>query len=772
MRLPLSFILILFFPFITKAQLPILISGQEKVIDLNGKSMYYFEDKSKMLQIEQVSNPNFQQNFQSFSSPILNLGTAQYPTWIKIAINLQTDQDYYLQIDSPYFDSVFFYFPNQSGAYQVKITGKRLPIETEDIASTHCILAIPKLLFHQEQVFYLKLVSRRYMQVEARIINKQNIINSISQRYVIELAYFGVIVLAVIYNLFVYFSVKDASFLYYVIYTFLVGVNIFNTRGFLTLLFPAYRELIAQYSFFISSLFIFFAIIFTMHFLKVRQYSLFWFRILLFLLGISILRTFLTYIGYGQFLFSSGIVFLMSNLAVFVAVGIVVYRKGYKPALFYLISWGTFALFIFWGSLAYTGILPFYSFSKYLSPLGTALETIFASLALADKINVLKHQNMELIRTQKDLLEKEVIRRTKQLEESKKAIETQNEELYQQQEELKIINENLEEKNQEIEAQNEELSQQKRELERINYELEKANSELIKKETLIREQNAELAQKQVKMITQNERLFKQKKEIEVLKNNLEELITQRTKELQQTLDDLTKQNQDLSQFSFIISHNLRAPVARILGLLNIFNEGKYDDEDNKQIISLLRKTTADLDTVIRDLTQIISIRNDLNKTKEKIYLPDIIEHEVFSLKSEIEQSKAMIDTTQLEIKELFSIKSYVQSIIHNLISNAIKYKSQKRNPIICIKSCLSDHFVCLAVKDNGLGIDLSNVDVYKIFGLYQRMHDHVEGKGMGLFLVKTQIESLGGRVKIESQLDVGTTFYVYFPNETSFKTTA
>ncbi len=763
MKSLLSFILILLLPFITKAQLPIRIDGSQKIIDLGRESMYYYEDKSKILQIEQVSSPDFQQNFQSFPSKILNLGTAKYPTWIKIIINLQTNQDYYLQIDNPYLDSVFFYFPSPSGEYQIKITGKKLPVETEDIASTHCILAIPKLLLNQEQVFYLKLISNRYMHVEARIIDKQNIINSISRRYIVELAYFGIILLAIIYNLFVYFSVRDASFLYYVIYTFFVGLNIFNTRGFLTLFFSDYREIISKYSFFISSLFIIFAIVFTIHFLKVRQYSSLWFRILLFLLGLAILRTFLTYIGYGQILFSSGIVFLTVNLGIFITVGIVVYRKKYKPALFYLTSWGIFAFFTFWASLAYTGSLPFNSFSKYLSPLGTALETIFTALALADRINVLKNQNIELIKTQNELLEKEVRRRTKKLEANKKAIETQNEELQQQQEELRRINEHLEEKNQEIERQNEELSQQKIALEGINYELEKVNSELRLKEAVIKEQNAELAHKQVRMIVQNEKLFRQKKEIEALKNNLEKLVAQRTKELQQTLDDLTRQNQDLSQFSFIISHNLRAPVARILGLLNIFNEGKYEDEDNKQIISLLRKTATDLDTVIRDLTKIISIRNDLNKTKEKVYLPEIIAHEKFVLKNEIEQSNAIIDAEYLEIQEIFSVKSYVQSIISNLLSNAIKYKSQKRNPIICLKTYSTDGFICLSVQDNGLGIDLTNIDIYKVFGLYQRMHDHVEGKGMGLFLVKTQIESLGGKVEIESHLDIGTTFYVYFP---------
>jgi signal transduction histidine kinase len=290
-----------------------------------------------------------------------------------------------------------------------------------------------------------------------------------------------------------------------------------------------------------------------------------------------------------------------------------------------------------------------------------------------------------------------------------------------------------------------------------NHKQKKANSLLLKQKEQIEKQNMNLQ-------ILNEEIVQQKEEIATFNNQLEKIVQDRTYQLQITVDNLSRQNQDLAQFSYIVSHNLRSPVARILGLINIFNENKYEDEFNKQIIAHLKQTTTELDTVIKDLTQIIAIRNSLDKTKEKVNLYEVLHLTQEVLKDEIQKTNAEIISNFQIIDYIYSIKSYVQSIIYNLLSNAIKYRSEKRNLLIILKTELIDNFVCLSVQDNGLGMDLSKTDAYKVFGLYQRLHDHVEGKGMGLFLVKTQIESLGGKVEIESQLDIGTTFKVYFPN--------
>lgn len=297
-----------------------------------------------------------------------------------------------------------------------------------------------------------------------------------------------------------------------------------------------------------------------------------------------------------------------------------------------------------------------------------------------------------------------------------------------------------------------------------NNKQKKANALLLMQKEEIFKQKEQIEKQNGDLQVLNEEITQQKEEIATFNNQLEKLVQDRTLQLQITMDNLSQQNQDLAQFSYIVSHNLRSPVARILGLINIFNENKYEDEFNKQIIAHLKQTTTELDTVIKDLTQIIAIRNSLDKTKEKVNLYEVLHLTKEVLKDEIQKTRAEIISNFQLADYVYSVRSYVQSIIYNLLSNAIKYRSEKRNPLIKLKTELIGNFICLSVQDNGLGMDLSKTDAYKIFGLYQRLHDHVEGKGMGLFLVKTQIESLGGKIEIESQLDIGTTFKIYFPN--------
>lgn len=710
-----KFLLIYFLVHCTSvyAQKILDIDGSEEVINPQ-KYMLMYEDKSRSLGIERILTPLLQQKFEPMSTHIVNLGSTQSAVWLKLSINIQTEKKYYLQIENPYLDSVFFYYQDNQGNYQLKLTGKKLPIQNEDIASTQTIISLPTNTNKKPQTLYMRLVSNRYMFVDTKIIEQRNVLSILLQRYIIELVFLGVILLAIVYNLFVFFSVKDCAFLFYVIYTFFIGINLLNTRGYLSLFFPEYRDLIGRYTYFISSIYPMFVLLFTVTFLKFKTYSLTLYRIAWGLLCISILRVVLNILGWGSLFFKSSLFFLTLDFIFYIVSGIIIYAKGYKPAIYYLIGWGLFIILTNWATLSYAGILEFHSFSKYLTPIGIVLETIISSLALANRINVLQKENMTLIEKQKVNLEKEVQKRTSELEEKTQEIETQNEELQGQRKELIEINRHLETQNKLIE-------------------------------------------------TQYRKLQRQKNEITELNNNLENKVHQRTLELQQALDNLTQQNQDLAQFSYIVSHNLRSPVARLLGLISLFNEQNYDDQANRQIFEHLKKTCYDLDTVIKDLTQIITVRNDLNKTKESVNLMQVIETEKFLLKDEIEKAQAEIHTFVGDTNTIYSIKSYIQSILHNLLSNAIKYRSDKRRLLIHIRTEKVKNFICLSVQDNGLGIDLSKIDTYKIFGLYQRMHDHVEGKGLGLFLVKTQVESLGGKIEIESKLDVGTTFKVYFP---------
>ncbi|MCW3076708.1 MAG: hypothetical protein JWO32_1317, partial [Bacteroidetes bacterium] len=133
-----------------------------------------------------------------------------------------------------------------------------------------------------------------------------------------------------------------------------------------------------------------------------------------------------------------------------------------------------------------------------------------------------------------------------------------------------------------------------------------------------------------------------------------------------------------------------------------------------------------------------------------------------SIENLILKEKAVIEADFSEVNKLISIKSYVHSIFYNLISNSIKYKDPGKKPKINIKSYIKGDKICISFSDNGTGIDLKQHGE-KIFGLYKRFHENIEGKGLGLFMVKTQVEVLGGTINITSEPGVGTEFIIEFP---------
>ena len=141
-----------------------------------------------------------------------------------------------------------------------------------------------------------------------------------------------------------------------------------------------------------------------------------------------------------------------------------------------------------------------------------------------------------------------------------------------------------------------------------------------------------------------------------------------------------------------------------------------------------------------------------------------MKHNQLDLLDEINKSDAKV-ITEADVTHMTSVKGYIQSILYNLLSNAIKYRSSDRKPIIHISLYEQDSQVIFEVQDNGLGIDLPKDRVNEIFNLYKRIHTHVQGKGLGLYLVKSQVEGLHGTIKVETKPGLGTTFTVSIPND-------
>jgi signal transduction histidine kinase len=227
--------------------------------------------------------------------------------------------------------------------------------------------------------------------------------------------------------------------------------------------------------------------------------------------------------------------------------------------------------------------------------------------------------------------------------------------------------------------------------------------------------------------------------------------------------ELVEQNEQLNQYSYIISHNLRGPIATLMGLVQIFEQEKKDPAQVEKVMQLIYKSAVNLDFIIKDLNTVISYDEQLPSLLAKIDLKEECEAVEFLLSTQIHNASAQIIYNFEKCPSVFSIKSYLHSILYNLFSNAIKYKRKYILPVIYV-SCYMENEkeVCIECSDNGMGIDMEKFGD-KLFGFYKRFHSHVEGKGLGLHLVKKQVGLLGGRIEVQSEVNKGTTFRIILP---------
>ena len=226
--------------------------------------------------------------------------------------------------------------------------------------------------------------------------------------------------------------------------------------------------------------------------------------------------------------------------------------------------------------------------------------------------------------------------------------------------------------------------------------------------------------------------------------------------------DLYKHNRDLQQFTYIISHNLRSPVANAIGLTRLLTSLSKESKDFDTSLVYLKDTVIQMDQVLKDINQILSIRDRKNVQEKKgISLFTICHQALIDLTKPLRQCNAQVQVDINKETEVQAYRAYLYSIFHNLLTNAIKYRSEKRALQIIIKATrVPDGRTCITFSDNGSGFDRIKVGD-NAFKLYKRFHPQIEGKGIGLFLVKTHVEAMNGQIEVSSQVDVGTSFTIY-----------
>lgn len=229
-----------------------------------------------------------------------------------------------------------------------------------------------------------------------------------------------------------------------------------------------------------------------------------------------------------------------------------------------------------------------------------------------------------------------------------------------------------------------------------------------------------------------------------------------------TARSLEYKNTQLVDFCNIVSHNLRAPLINI-AMLADFIEESQDPDEQKELLSKIKPVTKHVMDIFNELVESLQVQQDTALPLDEIVLDTTLTKVLSGFEAQIKESNAEILLNFEEAPVLYCPNKYIESICGNLISNALKYRSVDRTPCIVVKTHKRNGATLLSVKDNGLGIDL-DLHKDKLFKIRKTFHKHPDAKGFGLFITKTQVEAIQGRIWVESVPEKGSTFFVEFKN--------
>ncbi|WP_348822937.1 PAS domain-containing sensor histidine kinase [Flavobacterium aestuarii] len=230
------------------------------------------------------------------------------------------------------------------------------------------------------------------------------------------------------------------------------------------------------------------------------------------------------------------------------------------------------------------------------------------------------------------------------------------------------------------------------------------------------------------------------------------------------LTKFTKINNHIKKLSYTTSHDLRSPVNNLLAIFSLLDVSKIEDSETIKLIEMLKLVTESLKETLNDYVNILIQEDESVAQIEEIDLMESLNTVIFSVNSLIQTSKATINIDFSQLEKINFNKTYLESIFLNLITNSIKYANPGYAPVISIYSRKTEGVNQLIFSDNGIGFDMALVKD-KIFGLHQKFNNHIDSKGIGLYLVNNHITSLGGKIDVESKINEGTTFTISFKKE-------
>ncbi len=691
--------------------------GQDTVVYSNpsrnviiGDKVAILEDKHNDLSFEQVLASK---DFVNKHQQVPNLEVSASSFWVKICIsNHTTAPTLALQLEYPTIDTVTFFSPNAGGIYNKLVTGEFVPFYARQYKHQSYIFNLA-IAPSETKVFYMKVIASEQMQLPLNIGTSQSISDAIYTNDLIFGLYAGIIIVMLLYNLFIYFTVRDKTYLHYVLYILFVGLVQACLQGYAPRFF--YPD-----SFFLANVMIvwvpalsgIFGISFTKVFLSVKQYTPTLYKILT---GIQVVYVIIICFSFfGDYRTCANVLLgVVGTLAIIVYLTSVrIALKGYRPAKFFVIAWTLFIASVVIFVLRNFNVLPYNHFTYYALQGGSACEIVLLSIALADKINIFRKEK-----------EESQAQTVQALQENERIVREQN----------VILEGKVTERTIELKAANNDLHQ-------AMVELKEAESQLVESEKMasLGQLTAGIAHEinnPINFVTSNVKPLN--RDVRILLDIVDEMeqiieldmpLADKKKKVEQYKEDI-----DFDYLKIEIDQLLSgigdgaSRTAEIVKGLRIFS--RLDEDDLKK---------ADIN---EGLESTLVITNNLLGTKVKL-----------------EKHYA-----NLPVIECYPGK--LNQVFLNIISNAI-YAIKKKylendGGLLTITTTFDETSIYVKIADNGTGMDENTKK--RLFEPFFTTKDVGEGTGLGLSIAYNTINKHNGQIQVNSEVGVGTEFILILP---------
>ena len=678
---------------------------------LIGQNLYYLEDKKGELQFNDIRQSN---KFQLIKKDVASFGVSNSTFWLKFTINNKnnTEQNY-IEVVQPLLEVVDFYYPDNNNTYNVATAGLRFPFHQRKYQESANFLFDLNLKPGEEKTFYLKIKGQEQVLVPVQIVNKTTLDRTLFSRTLWFGVYCGIILVMVLYNIFIFLSIRDKSYLYYVLHTLFVGLTQASLLGFTYKYFWPDSPWFGNYSnFLFTCLVSIVGVQFLIEFMRLKMQSRKIFIALKLFQLVYVIYIFTALLGFSTETYGAMLP-TQSIIAIFIlATSIHLYRQGFVEAKYYLIGWSSLMLGIIIYVAKDFGLLPYNNLTAYSLLYGSVGEVTLLSFALADKINIYK--------SDKEKSQEEALRA---LSENERIIREQN----------VMLENKVNERTQELRLVNNDLN-------KVLKDLKDAEGQLVESEKM-----AALGQLTAGIAHEI--------------NNPINFVTSNVAPLQRDIDILLNVINDMEKFGLSESS-----VAEKQKQIEEYKEEVDFEYINTEIAHLLKGInegafrTAEIVKGLRIFSRVDE--NDLKKADINDGLDSTLILVNNLLANRIELVKEYSDIPQIEC-----FPGKLNQVFLNIISNAIhainEQHGDKGTGRLKIHTSRSDSSILVKVEDNGTGMDENTKK--KIFEPFFTTKDVGEGTGLGMSIAYNIIKKHNGQIHVNSTPGVGTDFTLELP---------